>query len=155
MLTQACDGHLLHIFSAQSMAFTKSFHFQVNQLMFGEGTRERKKKKTPLFKMCIEFWNRMSQFGSWVCLGPKHLHRLRNIHVSTGQVEVRDEMGEQDGPGGGDRGFASEVCSRFASSLRHSVHSGQDSLVRSLASQLCGICAMGIALIKCTSCLSH
>lgn len=37
----------------------------------------------------------MSQFGSWVCLGPKHLHRLRNIHVSTGQVEVRDEMGSR------------------------------------------------------------
>lgn len=54
-----------------------------------------------------------------------------------------------------DRGFAFELCSRFASSLKHSVHSGQDSLVRSLASQLHGICAMGIALIKCTSCLSH
>lgn len=40
----------------------------------------------------------MSQFGSWVCLGPKHLHRLRNMYVSTGQVEVRDEMREQDGP---------------------------------------------------------
>lgn len=39
--------------------------------------------------------------------------------------------------------------------LLDTVHSGQDSLVRSLASQLCGICAMGIALIKCTSCLSH
>lgn len=97
MLAQACDGHLLYIFSAQSMAFSKSFHFQVNQFMFGEGTRERK-KKNPLFKMCIEFWSRMSQFGSWVCLGPKHLHRLRNMYVSTGQVEVRDEMREQDGP---------------------------------------------------------
>lgn len=51
MLAQACDGHLLHIFSAQSMAFTKSFHFQVNQLMFGEGTRERKKKT--LYLKCV------------------------------------------------------------------------------------------------------
>lgn len=53
MLAQACDGHLLYIFSAQSMAFSKSFHFQVNQLMFGEGTRERKKKKKNLYLKCV------------------------------------------------------------------------------------------------------